>query len=159
MFPKIDYFEKENAFLAYKSEWGWDGELNKYKQTLFVVLNTGFLQSRVVLLKTFGKAYAQKHKYAAQCTYYEFPIEIPWVINSFLFYSGASYPVSKLPWISHSPFGQEFNDCNSHYTGQTGRILSKCIHEHQLADRRYNENSLISQHLDTDLTIVSNGKL
>uniref|UniRef100_A0A2D4LEE4 Uncharacterized protein n=1 Tax=Micrurus spixii TaxID=129469 RepID=A0A2D4LEE4_9SAUR len=40
-----------------------------------------------------------------------------------------------------------YNDCNSHYIGQAGRRLIKCIHEHQLAVRRYDENSLNSQHM------------
>ena len=39
-------------------------------------------------------------------------------------------------------------DCNSHYVGQTGRRLADLIHEHQLAVRRHDENSLISQHMN-----------
>ena len=34
-------------------------------------------------------------------------------------------------------------DCNSHYVGQTGRRLAERIHEHQLAVRRHDENSLV----------------
>jgi len=39
-------------------------------------------------------------------------------------------------------------ECDSHYVGQTGRRLAERIHEHQLAVRRHDENSLISQHMD-----------
>ena len=45
-------------------------------------------------------------------------------------------------------YNVQCKDCKTHYVGQTGRRLAEHIHEHQLAARRHNENSLISQYMD-----------
>eukprot|EP00061_Rhincodon_typus_P014590 g41700.t1 len=41
-------------------------------------------------------------------------------------------------------------DCEKHYIGQTGRKLATRIHEHQLATKRHNQYSLISNHMDKE---------